>query len=207
MNMPRQKDEVDEMGQTESAPAPPAGIVLTPSQFEKLLERVGGSGGNSLNAEELAKAFNKAQKPENQFPPQVTPYNPMGQRDHPAPMFVARRVYQNNIELDRDTTNWEEIVALNHIASCPGHWTVKKSDGSKVTIEITRKMGADESTLEEINILIPCKDDNRHNHRPLIDYLTDILTQAGKPEAVEEVLRVKREMDAQRAKNRAGIRV
>ena len=194
------------MGQTEQTQGAPAGIVLTPDQFEKLMGRI-GSGGPGMNAKELAEALNKVQKPENQFPPQVSPYNPMGQRDHPAPKFAARRVYQNNIELDRDTTNWEEIVALNHVASCPGNWVVKKSDGSKVTIEVSRKIGADESTLEEINVLIPCKGEDRHNHRPLIDYLTDILTQAGKTGAVDEVLRVKREMDAQRAKNKAGIRV
>ena len=173
----------------------PETITLTKEQFDALLsQRTTGAG--DLTAEALAKAFSKAQRPENTIAPQISPFNPRGETEHPRPPLRCKTL-QNGIEIDHDTLMWEEIEALNALPQ--GEFKVAKANGSLIpfTVKHTRTLDGD---LERVDVHYPCKDEQRYDHRPLLDYCLDVLDLAGLTDEVTRLRALRRELDGLRRK-------
>jgi hypothetical protein len=172
-------------------------VTLTQEQLNQLLAAAAGGNGGGINADALAKAFAKAQRPENTTTPEVSTYNPRGERDHPRPALVAGRVTQNGVILDRDTLTWEEIEAIN--ALTPGEFRIAKSNGSKITMTVAHVRGLDGVKLERLEMHWPCKgDDHRYDHRSLFDYCVDAVEGSGRTDEAERLRALKRQLDRER---------
>jgi len=169
-------------------------ITLSKEQFDSLLASR-NTAGEGLTAEALAKAFSTANRTENPSAPMVSAYNPRGERDHPRPRLRAKTL-QNGIELQEDTLTWEEIEALNALPA--GVWRVTKGTGNKITFTVTFTRGADEDTIERVDFHFPCKDEHRYDHRPLLDYLFEVLELAGKDADVARLRALHKELNALR---------
>lgn len=169
-------------------------ITLTKEQFDALLSSR-NTGAEGLTADALAKAFSKASRPENPQAPMVSVYNPRGETDHPRPPLRAKTL-QNGVELHTDTLTWEEIEALNALPA--GLWRVTKGTGSKIPFEVRFTRGADEDSIERVDIHYPCKDEHRYDHRPLLEYCFEILEQAGLDGEVTRLKALQKELNALR---------
>lgn len=169
-------------------------ITLTKEQFDSLLASR-NTDGEGLTAEALATAFSKANRTENPSAPLMSVYNPRGERDHPRPRLRAKTL-QNGVELQEDTLMWEEIEGLNALPA--GVWRVTKGTGNKIPFTVTFTRGADEDTIERVDFHFPCKDEHRYDHRPLLDYLFEVLEQAGKDEDVTRLRALHKELNALR---------
>lgn len=172
----------------------PDTITLTKEQFDALLASR-NTGAEGLTAEALAKAFSKASRPENPQAPMVSVYNPRGETDHPRPRLRAKTL-QNGVELQEDTLTWEEIDALNTLP--PGEFRVTKGTGTKIPFSVKLTRGLDGESLERVDIHYPCKDDNRYDHRPLLDYCFEVLESAGLEAEVTRLKALVRELNALR---------
>lgn len=119
--------------QTEAAAGP---VVAVPFEMLKeLIEAVKGSASGiaGMSAEDFAKinaeANRQVLRPENPQAPDVSCYNPLGERDHPRAAFICHKVYQNGIELEREHLDREEIELINALK--PGQFKVTKTDGTQ----------------------------------------------------------------------------
>ena len=174
---------------------PTGNLVITMDQLKELMAAA-ASGGQSLNAQDLAKAFAQTQKRENVHAPMVSVFNPRGETDHPRPPFVARKVTQNGVELNTDLLAWEEIEAINALP--PGKWRVTKANGQKIPFKVEYVRGLDETTIERLGFSYPCKDENAGDHRPLFDYCVEVVEASDVPKA-NTLRELKRTLDKERA--------
>ena len=169
-------------------------ITLTKEQFDTLLAaRVAPEGG--LTAEALAQAFKTANTRENPQAPMVSVFNPRGETLHPRPRLRAKTL-QNGVELQEDTLTWEEIEALNVLPN--GEFHVTKGTGSKIKFSVKFTRGLDEDSLERVDIHFPCKDEQRYDHRPLLEYCFEVLESAGLDADVTRLKALVKELNALR---------
>lgn len=110
----------------------PAG--LTGEQLEKILEGT-------------AKSTRKALKPENDTAPDVSAFNPRGERDHPRPR-LRRKTYWAGAELHHDELTLDEIELFNQVEH-----TVEARHGSW-RAELKRT-GSDGTS--ELHVTFPCR--------------------------------------------------
>jgi len=173
-----------------------AGVVtITGEQLQQLIDAAAAGHKPDLTAEALAAAFQTANRRENLSPPDVSIYNPKDERKHPRPELRCK-TYLNGVDMRKDTLMWEEIEALNALP--PGEFRVKKSDGKFITFRVEHLKNVDGQTLDKVLINIPAKDDERHNHRPLLDYCVDALEVAGETAAVTRITALRKDLDALR---------
>jgi hypothetical protein len=170
-------------------------ITLTKEQFDALLNRPAAPTESGLTADALASAFAKANRHENPQAPMVSIYNPKGETLNPRPRLRAK-TRQNGAELHEDTLMWEEIDALNALPA--GEFFVTKGTGSKIKFTVKFRRGADEDSIEAVDIHFPCKDEHRYDHRPLMEYMFEVLEAAGKDDDVQRIKALKKELDALR---------
>jgi hypothetical protein len=166
-------------------------ITLTKEQFDSLLASR-NTAGEGLTAEALAKAFATANRTENPQAPMKSVYNPKGETAHPRPRLRAK-TRQNGVDLQEDTLTWEEIAAMNVLP--PGVFRVTKGTGTTIPFTVTLTRGADEDSIEAVDFHFPCKDEHRYDHRPLLEYLFEVLESAGLDADVARLKALKREMD------------
>ncbi|MCU0521422.1 MAG: hypothetical protein MUF84_12100 [Anaerolineae bacterium] len=166
-------------------------ITLTKEQFDTLLAGR-GTAPEGLTAEALASAFAKANRHENPQAPMVSVYNPRGETNHPRPRLRAK-TRQNGAELHEDTLMWEEIEALNALPA--GEFRVTKGTGNKIAFTVRMTRGADEESVESVDIHFPCKDEHRYDHRPLMDYLFEVLEAAGKTDDLRRIKALRAELN------------
>ena len=178
--------------ETETTTTAPT-VTLT---FEQLKELLATKDTGSFSPDAIAQAFAATQKRENVAAPLVSMYNPRGERDHPRPALVSKKVLLNGVELDTDTLLWEEIEALNVMR--PGSYRVTKSNGTKTPLTIQDTIGFDGSTLERREIQFPSTNENRHDHRGLLEYCLDVLTQSGQTTDVDRLTALRTELNALR---------
>lgn len=106
-----------------------------------------------LTAEQLAdvlaentKATQKALKPENQRHPDISAFNPLGERDHARPK-LARKTFWAGTELHGDELDVEELELLNQIEH-----TLEARGGSwRAEFRRTAKDGT-----AEVHVVFPC---------------------------------------------------
>ena len=169
-------------------------VTLTTEQFNALLAGR-GTAPEGLTAESLAKAFATANRTENTQAPMVSVYNPRGETAHPKPRLRAKTL-QNGVALQEDTLTWEEIEALNALP--PGDFRVTKGTGNKIPFVVAFTRGADEDTIERVDFHYPCKDEHRYDHRPLLEYLCEVLEAAGQDADVARLKALQKELNALR---------
>jgi hypothetical protein len=182
------------MAQTQTAPET---VTLTREQLESLIAAKTTATAPSavLSADDLVKAFTKASQKENTQAPMVSVFNPYGDNVKPRPALRCKTL-MNGIALDKDTLTWEEIEALNVLPA--GEFRVAKSNGQKIAFKVRYVRGMDEDTLERVEIEFPCKDEQRHDHRPLLEYCFEVLESAGKSDEVGRLTNLRRELNAMR---------
>jgi hypothetical protein len=188
------------MAQTDATVvATPPSVTLTAEQFQQLLAAAAGGGQAGLTAEALANAFHKAERPENPVAPGKSFVNPRGELKTPKPKFVARKTTQNGMDLTHDTLGWEEVEALNALATTPGDYLVTRADGSTTPFKVTVEKAVDGKTIERLDVHFPCKHEMREGHRPLFEYCLEAVTQSGREDEAERLRALKKTLDKERA--------
>ena len=179
------------MAQTQPVPET---VTLTREQLEQLVAAK-SSPSAVLSADDLVKAFAKANQKENTQAPMVSVFNPYGDNVKPRPSLRCPTT-MNGVKLDKDTLTWEEIEALNVLPA--GEFRVAKANGQKITFRVRHVKGLDEDVLERVEIEFPCKDEARYDHRPLLEYCFEVLESAGKSDEVGRLTNLRRELNALR---------
>lgn len=109
---------------------------------------------------------------ENNFPPDISFLNPLGERDNPRPDLKCRIIWAGYEETKEALTR-EEIELLNRVE--PGNYWVTKSDGSKVELKVKAKSG-NNGRLEMLRFSFPCKNiEDRMNLRSKVEWLREVL--------------------------------
>ena len=178
---------------TTGAPMPTGTITLTQEQFDTLLQSRGTGSGSALD---IAKAFATTQTRDNPNFPDRSMANPLGEREHPRPSFVAKKITQNGVVLDRELLTIEEIEALNALR--PGAYRVERANGTQTPFTVNDLKGFDGTTIERREIHFPCKDENQADHKSLYDYCLDVLTQSGQSKDVERLRSLRMELNTLR---------
>lgn len=107
---------------------------ISPEQLEQVLER-------------NATATRKALKPENAQHPDVSAFNPMGERDHPRPK-LRRKTFWAGKELHLDELTVDEITLFNQVEH-----TVEARNGAwRAEVKRTASDGT-----SELHVLFPSK--------------------------------------------------
>lgn len=185
-------NEMDETPQI----APTQGtITLTNEQLQMLIEGAKKPSNAGMTAKDLADAFASTQRRENPSAPMVSFYNPKGENVTARPRLRAKTL-QNGVELDPDTLTWEEIEALNALPN--GVFYVTKGTGSKIKFTVEYRRGADEESIERVDLHFPCKDEHRFDHRPLLEYCFEVLESAGKDADLSRLKSLQKELNALR---------
>jgi hypothetical protein len=111
---------------------------------------------------------------ENRLPPDISAYNPKGERDNPRPELRCKMIWVG-FKLSATGLSREEIELLNQVQ--PGDYRVTKSDGSTIDFTVTAKMDR-KGKLELVSFHFPCKSvEDRHNHMPMRSYLKEVVEQ------------------------------
>jgi hypothetical protein len=111
---------------------------------------------------------------ENAFAPEISAYNPRGERDFPRSELACKMIYVG-FKLAKEALTVEEIELLNQMK--PGDYRVTKSDGKSIPFVVTAKLDA-AGRRELLTFHFPCKStEDRHNHMPMAAYLREALAQ------------------------------
>jgi len=95
-----------------------------------VMERV--ASGQQASSTATAEAIRRSQDPSNPFAPNVSVFNPRGERDHPRPALKCRMFLPWEAEVESLTR--EEIELLNLLE--PGEYFIKRNDESRILITI-----------------------------------------------------------------------
>lgn len=182
-----------------------SGVTLTFEQLQELLK-----ASATANAEQLqqilsstavmsAEAMRKSLHPENETAPDISIYNPFGERDHPRPALRATFV-RNGIREMPDSLTWEEIELTNRLPL--GEWHVSKSDGSPLPFKVW-EVKSDTGQIQRLEIFYPTSGEKMHNHKSYWDYGLEVLDAAGRTADIVRLQELKRLLDAVR-KPKAG---
>jgi hypothetical protein len=104
------------------------------------------------------------------------------------------------VDMRKDTLTWEEIESLNALPA--GEFRVKKSNGKSIPFRVEHLKNVDGLTIDKVLINIPARDEERYDHRPLLDYCLEALEQSGETERVVYIRGLQKELDALRVKLR-----
>jgi len=155
----------------------PTGAHFTGDQFDRLIDAIKGGGVERVEAEAEvhARAMRRQLHPENETTPDVSVYNPRGERDHPRPM-LRYDFFLGPYPLERQTLLWKECELLNQLE--PGSYEITKADGTVVAFHAIPRYHIDGRTVERITIAFPCADDDqRQNFPPFAQILREVIDQ------------------------------
>lgn len=156
---------------------PPRSVGFTGDQFDKLIEAIRGNQEDRVEVEAAihARAMKAQLSPVNDVSPQISVYNPRGERDHPRPDLKCE-VFLGPYPLEKQTLLVKEIEYLNKLE--PGTFEVTKGDGTTVPFHIIPKYRLDGRTVERLTIAFPCADDDqKQNFPPFTQMLREVLDQ------------------------------
>jgi hypothetical protein len=151
------------------AEAPPAparsNVGFTPDQFDRLIDAIKSNSTDQVEAQAQihALAMRKQLRPENDTHPDVSVYNPRGERDHPRPQLICD-MFLGPYPLERQTLTVKECELLNQLE--PGLYDITKADGSVVPFHVIPRLRVDGKTIERITIAFPCADDDQKQNFP-----------------------------------------
>jgi hypothetical protein len=159
--------------------APASAIQLSIEQLEALLARVAGGARSPAEATEVAAetyafAMKKALRPENERHPDVSVFNPKGERDHPRPHLPCEYFY-NQMPLDRNDLTVDELTLLLEVQ--PGRYAITKTDDSEGTVEVfARRTGT--GRIDQVHVCLHAVDhDARMNWPNFKTVLTQMVAQ------------------------------
>jgi hypothetical protein len=114
-------------------------------------------------------------KPENDTHPDISVFNPRGERDHPRPQLVCE-MFLGPYLLERQTLTVKECELLNQLE--PGLYDITKADGSVVPFHVIPRLKVDGRTIDRITIAFPCADDDqKQNFPPFATMLREVVDQ------------------------------
>jgi hypothetical protein len=124
--------------------------------------------------EQLVQA-EKTKTKENQFHPDFSFFNPLGEKDNPRPNLRCKMIWVGH-KLTKEGLTREEIEYLNRIP--PGHYWVTKADGKRIKFDVVAR--EDElGRTETLSFHFPCKTtEDRHNHGSMLSYLREALGES-----------------------------
>jgi hypothetical protein len=157
-------------------PARPA-ATFDGDQFERLIEAIRGNATDRVEAEAQihALALKKQMRPDNEHCPEMSVFNPLGERDHPRPDLVCE-MFLGPYLLEKQTLLSKEIEYLNQLE--PGSYEVTKGDGTTVPFHVIPTWRLDGRTVEKLTIAFPCADDEqRQNYPPFVQMLREVVGQ------------------------------
>jgi len=129
---------------------------------------------NSAEARRAGRRVGAAGAYENAFAPEISAFNPRGDRDNPRPALACQMIW-TGFKLSKEALTVEEIELLNQAK--PGEYRVTKSDGKTIPFTISAKQDA-AGRLEMLTFHFPCKNtEDRHNHMGMVAYLREVLAQ------------------------------
>jgi hypothetical protein len=161
----------------DSRPEPRTPATFSGDQFDRLIDAIKGNQAGRIEAEaEIhALAMRKQLSPQNEVSPQISVFNPFGERDHPRPPLQCE-FFLGPYPLEAQTLLMKEIEYLNKLV--PGSFEVTKSDGSTVPFHVIPKFRLDGRTVERLTIAFPCADDDqRQNFPPFAQMLREVVDQ------------------------------
>jgi hypothetical protein len=162
--------------ETPEAPAR-AGVGFTGDQFDRLIDAIRGGQSDQVEAQAQihALAMKKQLRPENETHPDISVFNPRGERDHPRPRLMCE-MFLGPYPLERDVLTWRELELLNQLE--PGLYDITKADGSVVPFHVIPRLRADGRTVERLTIAFPCADDDqKQNFPPFATMLREVVDQ------------------------------
>jgi len=165
----------------------PDNINFTPDQFDRLIDAFKGNKQADLEAQAKAhaEASHKLQNPQNETCPQVSVYNPRGERDHPKAELKCP-IFEGQFPLEPDTLKVKEVDYLNQLE--PGIYEVTKSDGSVVAFTVKASLKGDGRTTDYLLIHFPAGDaEQRQSYPPFEQMLREVVEQIDMRKALEGV--------------------
>ena len=119
--------------------------------------------GQMQAAQVTADMQRRVTRPENAFPPNLSAFNPRGDKDFPRPHLKCQMLIPWPVEEEAHTR--EEIELLNLLE--PGEFMITRGDRSKVklTVTIARKLDSEEPSQLAINHETAFNNDN-HKQMP-----------------------------------------
>ncbi len=123
-----------------------------------------------------AEANRRVMRPENQFHPDVSVYNPEGERDHPR-VLPNYEMFWFGAPVSNDVNTGEEIALFQQLSA--GRYSIQKSDGSKAIMIVSTERDT-EGVLTKLkcNPEATLKGSEKHNWMPMPVILRDLIAQA-----------------------------
>jgi len=152
----------------------------------KALESVASGQQDSREAAQHAlEMARKQQQPDNITAPQISVYNPQGEKDYPRPKLKCRMFIP--WEAREETLSWEEIELLNLLQE--GEYKVRRNDGTyiKVTIRVATNMAGRVDKLL-LNHETAYNNDNHWLMPPMVDMLRSLAPQMGQKDVAAKIL-------------------
>jgi len=127
---------------------------------------------NTVEARKLGRHVNAAGVYENNFPPEISFLNPLGERDNPRADLKCD-MYWVGHELRKEGVSREEIELLNQMT--PGTYMVTGSDMQLVKLTVKGRE-ANDGSLERMSFHFAFKNaDDRQRVRPMTEWLREAL--------------------------------
>lgn len=176
-------------------PVDPTLLVLMQGMMETMKALVNTQVEGNKGA---ADALRRSQDPSNPFAPDVSVFNPRGERDHPRPQLKCRMFLP--WEAERESMTREEIELLNLLE--PGDYYVRRNDESKMLVGI--KTNTNPNTGQYDRLLMNSETGFNNDYHwlvpPLRNMLRQILDQRPHTqEAARKVITTEREIELIRA--------
>ena len=134
------------------------------SAMVMLAEALQGLKAGQMQAAQLqADMQRRVTRPENNFPPNISSFNPRGDKDFPRPALKCPMLIPWPVEAEAHTR--EELELLNLLE--PGEFMITRTDRSKVklTVNIARKLDSEEPSQLAVNHETAFNNDN-HKQMP-----------------------------------------
>lgn len=155
--------------------APTTAITLTFEQLQTLLaSKSSDSQSNGDLAAEIAKGIKNTREtpPQNQFAPDVSVFNPLGDRDHPRPGLKCRmtlgtqdpksKQVSETYPFEEDDLTAYEQIALNTLQPWSG--VVKRLDGAPMKVSLVPTYNSISDELDLLVIVVPAGVTEKKSH-------------------------------------------
>jgi hypothetical protein len=129
---------------------------------------------STVEARKAGRVLGASGSYENNRPPEVSHYNPLGERDNPRAELKCKMVWVG-YSMTKEALTREEVNLLNQVE--PGDYRVTKADGSTIDFKVDcRKDRAGRPELMTFHF--PCKNrEEKMNHMGTVSYLKEVLAQ------------------------------
>lgn len=184
---------MEKMAERQAGPSPmdPTLVALLSGMMETMKALVESNiRGNATNAE----ALRRSQDPSNPFAPDVSVFNPRGERDHPRPKLKCKMFLPWEAEWESLTR--EEIELLNLLET--GEFFIKRNDESRIMMSVAGSVNPNNGRYDRLlmNSETALNNDYHQLMPPLRQWVRQILNQRpGTKVAASKVMSMEDEID------------